>query len=277
MNEEQRTGNFFEECSRGRIHFENLLRAIEFGRYDDAYLEELIEYHRLYPLSEKFDVFYAKYAMAHNNYPVALEYAWKAYEKRKASAEIWKLLVKCHEMLGNSLEIVFFQGLLKHHYEVPLRFQIPGERLEEYLAVLTRAFDVGHYAPFHLHEAFWRGDGLEIRPSISFCEYICGFVPGRQESLPYAYWVGAYAEEEDLEGKTCLLEANKGNESLVGHCGAGVVFDIMKFCPGFLEEGKGNMSSAIRFSRGRGISCVSEPKSMSFICGQFGRWNLTER
>lgn len=70
---------------KGKVLFNNLLKMAEADNFDDKYLTTLVEYKKLYPESEKFDIFYGWYAAAYGNYQVALESALKAEQKRPLS------------------------------------------------------------------------------------------------------------------------------------------------------------------------------------------------
>ena len=52
------------EDAAGRELFVQLLDKCERQVWDDEYLRLLIGYQKLYPASEKFEVFYARYALA---------------------------------------------------------------------------------------------------------------------------------------------------------------------------------------------------------------------
>ena len=75
----------------GRDLFARLLEKTACGEWDDEYLLLLIEYQKLYPASEKFEVFYARYALAHGNVPLALETAHAGELKRRVSPVLWAL------------------------------------------------------------------------------------------------------------------------------------------------------------------------------------------
>ena len=68
--------------AKGRQIFQRLLTMMEEGRYDDDFLAAIVAYREMYPASEKFEFFYARYALAHGNTEVALEYARAAEKKR---------------------------------------------------------------------------------------------------------------------------------------------------------------------------------------------------
>ena len=66
----------------GKRLFASLLDRMERRQYDDEFLAGLVAYQAIYPASEKFDIFFARYALAHGNIEVALEYARAAEKKR---------------------------------------------------------------------------------------------------------------------------------------------------------------------------------------------------
>lgn len=84
----------------GKRVFFRLLQYDREGRYDDRFLELLIAYREQYPQSEKFDIFFAKYAMAHNNFEVALEALRVAERIRPLNMVLWRCLVRCYKEMG---------------------------------------------------------------------------------------------------------------------------------------------------------------------------------
>ena len=81
--------------STGRRLFDELLAKVANEEWDDEYLLLLIEYQKLYPASEKFEVFYAKYALAHGNTQLALAIARDGERKRRVSPVAWDVLRSC--------------------------------------------------------------------------------------------------------------------------------------------------------------------------------------
>ena len=78
----------------GKRLFASLLDRMERRQYDDEFLAGLVAYQAIYPASEKFDIFFARYALAHGNIEVALEYARAAEKKRPLNYLVWRLLAE---------------------------------------------------------------------------------------------------------------------------------------------------------------------------------------
>ena len=80
--------------AEGRRLFQTLLDRMERRQYDDDFLAGLVAYQAIYPASEKFDLFFARYALFHGNTEVALEYARAAEKKRPLNYLVWRLLAE---------------------------------------------------------------------------------------------------------------------------------------------------------------------------------------
>ncbi len=214
---------------RGKMIFDQLLNRSKQNLYDNTYLRILESYERLYPKSDRQHIFHAKYEIHHKNYKAALEHSLKAYRMRKANIEIWQLLAICYVNLDQPLQAAFFQGLSKVHYSKPLTINIPGEQLDIFMHTLSQAFGIGHYAPFVPRKAFWGENGLYIGSGVLAGEYLHSipFTTDAEKSQ-YIYWVGAYAEQENLNSKGLLLESYKNEKNFCDNCGGDFVFDIIK-------------------------------------------------
>ena len=121
---------------KGKELFGRLLKMADEKSFDDEYLVTLVEYKELYPESEKFDIFFAWYAVAHGNYLVALESALVAEKKRPLNFEVWKLLKLCYEAIGELDKSAVYEGLCVKFYAVPMRLQLSKDMIEEYFARL---------------------------------------------------------------------------------------------------------------------------------------------
>ena len=65
----------------GRSFFTALLQRSADGHYDDTYLALLQEYRRLFPASENVLIFYARYALAHDDVQAALAAAHSVHRR----------------------------------------------------------------------------------------------------------------------------------------------------------------------------------------------------
>ena len=174
--------------------------------------------------SERSDIFYAWYGLAHNNYDLALEYGEKAYRKRKVNLEIWKILISCYTALGRQDKAIIYQGYCSKFYQMPIEISMSKKVVKEYMEQLSLAMGVGNYAPFVIKKMTYTLNGLEEKSGVFAGKYI----PFSNRQKDYSYWVGCYEEEEDLNAKACLLEHEQDKVDFVKCGGADFVFDIMK-------------------------------------------------
>ena len=92
--------------------FYSLLERAAAGRFDEAFLLNLVRYHQAFPESERYEGLYARYALAQDAPLVALEYGEKAYRKRRFSPAIWRLMADIYRMLKRTEEEARFRGWL---------------------------------------------------------------------------------------------------------------------------------------------------------------------
>lgn len=210
----------------GKNLFHRLLQYDGAGCYNDDFLEALIAYRALYPQSEKFDLFYAKYAMAYHNYDVALESLIKAERLRPLNMELWRGFVRCFQAIGREREALLYMALLYRFYAEPLQFSVSRDDLPAYLRQLSQAMCIGNYAPFWTYAI---REGQEGQAPSKTMQTVGGdFIPSLINNDRLAYWVGAYVCEEPLDAKGWLLSRCKDDETFVQRCGAEFVFDIMR-------------------------------------------------
>lgn len=186
--------------------------------FDDEYLTLAVKLRDKYPESELFSLFYGFYALAYGNIEVAFEQAQLAYARRHLSEKVWQLLLACYEAMGMERESIFFQGLRRKFYNVPLSVEIKDR---ESLDLLSMAMGVGNYAPFAAERLFYRNGELQQQAAVFAGE----FLPSLNRDH---YWVGAYAEQEGMEGKNWLLSEMRENSDFAKRCGADFVFDIQR-------------------------------------------------
>ena len=111
--------------------FHRLLDYAGREKYDDDYLQALIEFWQFLPENEvDGNIFYAKYALYHKNYAVAYEYGHKAYAKRKINWELWRILREASYALGKMEEALLYAGFADKFYQDPVLLEIPRERLQ---------------------------------------------------------------------------------------------------------------------------------------------------
>lgn len=204
--------------------FQMLLEKREREEYDDAYLALLISYHQQYPYSEIPAVFMGYYALFYQNYPVALEYAEKAFAKRRLNREVWRLLVRCYDAVGDVRKSAYFQALLRKFYDEPMHLNLPQDQVPEILDLVSLGMGIGNYPPFLKHRVRLQGGQLHEPQGAFAGEYI----PRLDEKDEYRYWVGSYLERENLNAKGWLLAKESQDPDFVNCCGTEYLFDIMR-------------------------------------------------
>ena len=219
-------GNF-QDNDKSRSLFESLLNRAAAGKFDDEFLVELIEYHKEFPESERYDIFYAKYALAHGAVQLALESAEKAYQKRKGCFDIWRLLSECYKLLQRPLDAGFFDGLMARHAGVDFTGSVPKNDVDAYLGVLTIAMSDPRPMPFFTREMFLdRKNGLQARMGA----YAGRFIPSLPKELcdKYRFWSGIYNPRgvRNERGEMMAYATKSGLSDNL--CYGDITFDIMK-------------------------------------------------
>lgn len=205
----------------GRQLFLQLLGMMAEGRYDDDFLAGIVAYRERYPQSEKFDIFYARYALYHGNTAVALEYARAAEKKRPLNLMVWQLLAEVLLARSEAAEALLYEGLCAEFYELPLTARLSQRELTASLAMLSKTVGVGNYAPFMTKWMVMTEAGLEARRHT----VVGDFLPIRPGEKP-VWWVGAYMEQEHLGAKGWLASQHVEDEGFVRRGGADFIFDI---------------------------------------------------
>lgn len=208
---------------KGKRLFASLLDRMERRQYDDDFLVELVAYQALCPASEKFDIFFARYALAHGNTGVALEYARAAEKKRPLNYLVWRLLAEVLTARRETTEALLYEGLCAAFYGDPISTTLPRKDLAASLAMLSKMMGLGNYAPFMSRWMVMGEKGLTARKHT----LIGDFLPVRPGEKP-VWWVGAYIEQEPLENKTWLVEQHTEDEGFLERCGADFVFDFQR-------------------------------------------------
>ena len=207
----------------GKRLFAFLLAMAERGQYDDDFLTALVAYRERYLQSEKFDIFFAKYALAHGNTEVALEYARQAEEKRPLNYMVWQLLAEIFTLRHEDGAALEYEGLCATFYGDPITAKISRSDLTASLAWLSKMMGLGNYAPFMSRWMVMGEKGLTARRHTLTGD----FLPVRPGEKP-VWWVGAYIEQEPLENKSWLVEQHTEDEGFLERCGADFVFDFQR-------------------------------------------------
>lgn len=217
----------FPQNEPARRLFLSLLRRLEEKRFDDAFLEDLVAYHQAFPESERYEVLYAEYALAHGAPQVALEYGLKAYEKRKACPRIWRLLSRTYHALKYPLAAAPFDGLLARHAGGNLSAEVARDDVEALMKILSLAMSDPRPAPFLTHEMVLKsGTELDIRQGVA----VGGYLPSlaEEQEASYRYWVGVYnpGGMYNERGEMMAIAAQQGISTNI--CYSDVFFDVVK-------------------------------------------------
>lgn len=194
--------------------------------YDDEFFSLLEKYKNIYPESEHLDIFGARAALHYGDALAALPLALQAFHKRKVNLVIWQLLIDCYDKLENWAEKAKFQAYAHHLYLIGFNARLDGNCLSQIIDNITMAEGVGSYAPFAQQKAKLAEDGnsLEIRPMSLAGEYI----PWSMDQEGYAYFVGAFVNQEILNAKGNLLLREAGKRQFLDDYAADFVYDIMR-------------------------------------------------
>ena len=206
--------------------FHRLLDYAGREKYDDDYLQALIEFWQFLPENEvDGNIFYAKYALYHKNYAVAYEYGHKAYAKRKINWELWRILREASYALGKMEEALLYAGFADKFYQDPVRLEIPRERLQGALDIFSLAMGRGNFAPTAVARMFLNSNVMEERYALFAGE----FLPEEGgENEEYRLFSAAYTEQEMINQKGRLLSYIKDIPEIAELCGADFVFDLIK-------------------------------------------------
>ena len=133
--------------------FYSLLERAAAGKFDEAFLLELVPYHQVFPESERYEALYARYALAQDAPLVALEYGEKAYRKRRFSPAIWRLMADIYRALERTAEEARFRGWLAR-WETKAEV----EKLRREIVAETEVADQSAAAPAHPPAAMGAGE-----------------------------------------------------------------------------------------------------------------------
>lgn len=217
---EEDTGRW-DACRR---YFFSLTDKVQAGQFDDRYLLDLIEFRKLSETDVETAIFYALYAAANGSDDVALEYAEKAYHKRKINLTLWRLLRDCFERKGDAIRALIFAGFTACFYADPIQIPIPRERVDEAMLKLSLSMNNKKYAPVTNSRMRITDQGVGSQEAT----YVGEFLPQFQTTDPFRYWSGVYAEREQHDIKTYIAEYLKDHEMLADYGDAEFVFDIMR-------------------------------------------------
>lgn len=214
-----------KQRKRNQELFHKLLDYAGQEKYDDDYLQALIDFWQFLPENEvDGNIFYAKYALHHKNYAVAYEYGHKAYAKRKINWELWRVLREAAYHLGKLEEALLYAGFADKLYKEPVKLDIPRDRLQGALDIFSLAMGRGNFAPMAVARMYLTDKGMEERYALFAGE----FLPTEWEQGEYRLFSAAYTEQEIINNKGKLLSYIKDVEDLASISGADFVFDLIK-------------------------------------------------
>lgn len=205
--------------------FTQLLALAEQKEFTDEYLQILIEFWQLLPENEvEGNIFYARYALEHDNVQVALEYALKAYAKRKINWELWRILRDCYAAKRDFEKAVFFAGCADKFYREPVVMDIPRESIKNVLDMFTLAMGRGNYAPVAISRMRLTDNGIEEGKNAIYAgEFLPEEVAGK-----YRLFSGAYVEQTHLDQKGKVLQAIKDIPEIACLSGADFIYDLVR-------------------------------------------------
>ena len=206
--------------------FHRLLSLAEQEKYDDDYLQALIDFWQFLPENEvDGNIFYAKYALYHKNYAVAYEYGAKAYAKRKINWELWCVLRDAAYGMGKMEEALLYAGFADKFYKEPVQLSLPRQQLQDVMDIFSLAMGRGNFAPVAVSRMRLTDKGTEE----SYALFAGEFLPEEGENKEeYRLFSAAYVEQEMINQKGRLLSYIKDIPEIACICGADFVFDLIK-------------------------------------------------
>lgn len=212
------------EESEALAIFDKLQHKWENSLYDDEFLLLLDKYKEFYPDSEHIDIFAGYFAFYYGDYQIALDFALKAFHKRKINLLVWQLLAQCYDKLGNIAEKNKFLGYRNHIYSLGMDIVIEAANEDEILQNLTMSQSIANYAPLLLNKYICNNGKIERIKAALGGEYL----PWSTNADGYPYWIGSYVQQETLNNKGALLDLVKDSEKFFDNCAADYIFDIMR-------------------------------------------------
>lgn len=214
------------EQAEGLVLFRKLQAKSAAHEYDDEFFSLLEKYKNIYPESEHLDIFGARAALHYGDALAALPLALQAFRKRKVNLVVWQLLTECYDKLGDWAEKAKYQAYAHHLYGISFHARWNESCLLQVITNITMAEGVGSYAPLADQKTRLAedGNGLLTTPVSLAGEYI----PWSMDRDGYAYFVGAFVNQEILNAKGNLLLREAGERQFVADYAADFVYDIMR-------------------------------------------------
>ena len=213
-NDEHAQGLFYE-----------LLARSEQGAYDDDFLMQLAAYREAAPVSERADIFAAKYLLHHGDIENAAVCAERAREKRPLNYEIWKILAVAYKALHREMDSIDMQGFSYGLYQAPkLALNLTPSNLQEGLGRLTIALGHCPNAPTAESRAYVENGALCFRHDVFLGEELPLTMPAGSAR----FWSAVYTENAFLSDHSRLMEDLRHQESFIGYGHRDFLFDLQK-------------------------------------------------
>ena len=205
--------------------FTSLQARITHSQYDDEYLHLIIRYRELSPHTEHFDIFYSLYALAYDNYDLALEYALKAFAIRKVNKIIWQILSSCYRRKGEYGYAAYFAGLIYRFYSGNIGICAERENLGKILDMFTLGNGLANYAPIAIKRLILQQDKPREEGDVFAGEYL----PAVWQDMWEPYFVGIYPHgttvAQNMERVVSKLRHDR--EFLSSNC-VGTIFELLR-------------------------------------------------
>ena len=210
---------------KNKALFQQLWNYAGQQKYTDGYLQMLIVFWQLRPENEPDgNIFYALYAQAHGNHTVALEYALKAYAKRKINWTLWCILRDVYAALGDIERAALFAAKADKFYNEPVNLNIQQDSLDSAMDALSLGMGRGIYAPVAYTRMRYTLHGMTGERAIFAGEVL----PDFSRTEEYGFFSAAYVETELQDDKGRLLEFIKDDEGMSAISGGDFTYDLIK-------------------------------------------------
>ena len=205
--------------------FLKLQQMVAQEQYDDDYLRLIIRYRELSPHTEHFAIFYSLYALAHDNYEVALEYGLQAFARRRVNLVVWRVLTACYRQMHRYDYAAYFAGLI--HRFCPGDVDLPMEQaqLQQVFDMFSLGSGIANYAPIATRRAYMAEQGAALREDIFVGEYLPAVWQDDRES----YFVGIYPHGTTTSlNMEHVVKKLRHDEEFIENTCVGTIFDLQR-------------------------------------------------